>query len=393
MTDTIQVIMSELILDKIKYLCREISKVEWSGIILYTVVGTIQKPKEMSLILQDIIPMNKGTQVYTEYQFNEKKRDSSDYDDRMIDYFCENPKALEEDWKMGHIHSHNTMNVYFSSTDISELEDNCPSHNFYFSLIVNNFMEFTAKVAFLATIETVVTAPYKTLDESGEEYIISSSKLSVKKNRMFMYDCEIEAPETKKILVDDIFFNSVKDIIKLADIPVTPLKKVGFKPYIPASNFAKKVQKPFINVNSALNHSKRHFSDAVFNKEEEENDDLAYHTGPGITETDVFIVTLLRNGVGPDEVINTVEDALEQIEAFKETIDYENLSNSILEVLPEIFEDFYEEEANDDDFFMSKIEEIVEVFELYETQYTFLSRVILTINNMLSKFKENATTV
>jgi hypothetical protein len=402
LTDTIKVVMSDVILDKIKYLCREIAKVEWSGIILYIVEGTIQKPTEMSLILKDIIPMNKGTQAYTEYNFNEKKRDSSGYEDRMIDYFCSNPAALEEDWKIGHIHSHNTMNVFFSGTDISELEDNCPSHNIYFSLIVNNFMEFKAKVAFLATIKTEVTAPYKALDENGEEYIISSSKLSVKKEKMFMYDCVVDAPEDKRPTVDDIFFNSVKEIIKIADTPA-PIKNPAIGMYqhknpivgVPQQqrNFPQKVQKPFSKTSKALKHSQKFFEDLYNQEEEEEEEEEEFVYGGVLTETEIFIITLLRNGTRPDNLITNVEDALEEIDAFKEVLSPLDMSNSILEVLPAIFEDFYADEAQDDEFFIDKIKEVVEVFESYEENYTFLSRVILAINSMLSKFEENGATV
>jgi hypothetical protein len=155
-------------LNKIKYLCREIAKVEWSGILLYSVEGTIREPEKMIITLQDIIPMNKGTQAYTEYNFNEKKRDSSGYADRHIDYIEENEHALE--WHLGHIHSHNTMAVFFSGTDMSELDDNSASHNFYLSLIVNNFMDFTAKVAFRATAEYKISMPYIALDENGNKY-------------------------------------------------------------------------------------------------------------------------------------------------------------------------------------------------------------------------------
>lgn len=47
-----------------------------------------------------------------------------------------------EECRIGHIHSHNTMGVFFSGTDWGELEDNAPNHNYYLSLIVNNFMDF-----------------------------------------------------------------------------------------------------------------------------------------------------------------------------------------------------------------------------------------------------------
>jgi hypothetical protein len=41
------------------------------------------------------------------------------------------------------------MNVFFSGTDMGELNDNSPKHNIYLSLIVNNYLDMTAKLAFI----------------------------------------------------------------------------------------------------------------------------------------------------------------------------------------------------------------------------------------------------
>ena len=94
-----------------------------------------------ALELVDILLMDKGSQSYTAYTF----------DASVIEHMENNPEL--EECKMGHIHSHNTMSVFFSGTDMSELEDNSPNHNYYLSLIVNNFMDFCAKVCFIAQAE------------------------------------------------------------------------------------------------------------------------------------------------------------------------------------------------------------------------------------------------
>ena len=130
----INLVMPEKVYNQIQYLCREIAKEEWSGILFYKIEGSIQDIENFKIILEDILPLNKGTQAYTEYTF----------DERVIEHMEEN-EHLEE-CRMGHIHSHNTMGVFFSATDWSELEDNVVNHNYYLSLIVNNFMDFCAKL-------------------------------------------------------------------------------------------------------------------------------------------------------------------------------------------------------------------------------------------------------
>lgn len=89
--------MPEKVFNQIQYLCQQIAKVEWSGILFYKTEGSIQDPETYKIILEDILPLHKGTSTYTEYTF----------DERVIEYMEEN-EHLEE-CKMGHIHSHNTM--------------------------------------------------------------------------------------------------------------------------------------------------------------------------------------------------------------------------------------------------------------------------------------------
>ena len=89
---------------------------EWSGILLYSVKGSIKEPEKMELHAEDIIPMDKGSAGATEYEYNKKSMfDTSKFDDKHIDYInamCdEHPEVLE--WKVGHIHSHNSMGKQF----------------------------------------------------------------------------------------------------------------------------------------------------------------------------------------------------------------------------------------------------------------------------------------
>ena len=82
--------MPEKVLNQIQYLCQQIPKVEWSGILFYKVEGSIKDPENMKIILEDILPMHKGTKAYTEYSF----------DERVIEYMMNN-EHLEE-CRIGH---------------------------------------------------------------------------------------------------------------------------------------------------------------------------------------------------------------------------------------------------------------------------------------------------
>lgn len=388
--------MPDEVLNKIKYLCKLIPRVEWSGILLYSVEGSIKEPEKMVITLKDIIPMNKGTQAYTEYNFNEKKRDTSGYIDRHIDYTNEKEEALE--WHLGHIHSHNTMNVFFSGTDLSELDDNSASHNFYLSLIVNNFMDFTAKVAFRAMAETqVASLPYIALDEDGNPYHIDKSDFRVSKEKLFMYDCAIESSK-EDINVDSLFAKSVDEIIKEADkpkyIPVVTSPVPGFQ------------QKPFTNPNAPAVSKPDPKVVANQNAKVKQKptevvrgfiDDFPYSEvvdlfgDGGNSETEEFVITLFRGTNPPEEEGITLLSVFDEIAAVN--IKDIEVSKSIISNYPALFEKYYEDKADDGDFFVEKTEEIIEVLEDYEDEYYFLSNVIMSLKYMVIKFEEYDTAI
>lgn len=381
--ENIKVLMPDEVLHKIKYLCNAISQVEWSGILLYKVEGSIKTPKKLALVLKDIIPMHKGTQAYTEYTFNEPKRDTTGYDDRMIDYFNENMHALEEDWKIGHIHSHNNMNVFFSGTDTEELRDNSPSHNFYLSLIVNNRMDFCAKVSFIATVQKEISAPYTALDENGIEYSVNTSKFTVKKEKMYVYDCDIEA-NREVIKVDDFFTKSVGEIIQKADVKPTFNQNAwgNNKNWIPAPQ-QKQIQQnrtPYPPVKKVETQVKNTFGWKNFKKEEP------------LSEVDEFIISLL----GEDENFSSdsVEDSLDYLDSIKGMFTVPDLVSHCIENYLDQFEYFFDTtEELEYDFFIQTTSQVIHKLSSFEKKYTFLPSLVFSLKQMLKNFTQNGTTV
>lgn len=123
-----KLIIPSNVIDKIHYLHSKIKAIEWSAILVYEVVeGEVEKPETLVLRVKDFILMDIGNATYTEYEF------STDDDYSFTKY----TDALENGYKIGHLHTHHTMNCFFSGTDTDELFDNSEKHNFYLSLIVN----------------------------------------------------------------------------------------------------------------------------------------------------------------------------------------------------------------------------------------------------------------
>lgn len=198
---------------QIQYLCKNISKVEWSGALFYTTEGSIQKPETFKITLKTILPLDVGSTAYTEYSLDERFMDfiEEDFEERSL-------------WKLGHIHSHNTMDVFFSGTDMAELNDNAPAHNFYLSLIVNNYMDFMAKVAFIGEAkQDIKKVPYMAKDSEGKDYVIETQDFEVNTTKLFIYDCVIDAPK-EEVIVSEIFNAQVAKIMepKPKPIPTTP---------------------------------------------------------------------------------------------------------------------------------------------------------------------------
>jgi hypothetical protein len=201
------------VLHQIQYLCKLISKVEWSGALFYTTEGSIEKPETFKITLKTILPLDMGSQAYTEYNLDERFMDfiEEDFEERCT-------------WKLGHIHSHNSMAVFFSGTDMAELNDNAPAHNFYLSLIVNNAMDFLAKVAFIGEAKRdIKQVPYTAKNVQGQDYIIEKQDFEVNSQKLFIFDCDIYS-DLQELSTTEQFIAQVAKIME-----PKPVKKVESK--------------------------------------------------------------------------------------------------------------------------------------------------------------------
>ena len=199
------------VLHQIQYLCKKIAEVEWSGALFYTTEGSIEKPETFKVTLKTILPLDKGSKAYTEYNLDERFMDfiEEDFEERCT-------------WKLGHIHSHNSMGVFFSGTDMAELNDNAPAHNFYLSLIVNNAMDFLAKVAFIGEAKKdIKQVPYTAKNVQGQDYIIEKQDFEVNTQKLFIYDCEIYS-DLQELSITDQFIAQVAKIMEPKPVKTFP---------------------------------------------------------------------------------------------------------------------------------------------------------------------------
>lgn len=211
----IKVLISVKAYSKISFLLQKISDVEWSALLFYTVKGHITDPDNMVCKVEDIYLMDKGTGAHTSHDYN---------DEDVAEAFETYPEYM--DMKLGHIHSHNSMNVFFSSTDKDELLDNVSNHLYYLSLIVNNKGEMCAKVAYEGK---QILKNKTTLKNKLGNWVTTSFSKPVEKNVMFVHECNI-------VLLIDKGASFLERFKKITTKPITvptnystiPKKDTGF---------------------------------------------------------------------------------------------------------------------------------------------------------------------
>jgi hypothetical protein len=209
----LKVYLSDKVWHKMQYLCTHIDKVEWSGCIFYDIKGSLFNPESIKINILDLIPLDKGSEAFTTYNF----------DERVLNYMV----AMDYlEHKIGHCHSHHNMNTFFSGTDLSELYENSETIKPYLSIIINNRYDFSCKLAFRTTKLMKYKYQYQDIDYSKcelEDY---------KETEVIMiYDCDVIAPK-KELIVDGLFLQQFKDINKPKKVISTTksnLKPIGFK--------------------------------------------------------------------------------------------------------------------------------------------------------------------
>jgi len=165
-----------------EFFCEKNRAVEWSGVMFYRVQGNINNISEMIITPLDILLMDIGTTAHTEFTMSPE----------VVDY--EINEGLFGCGR-GLIHSHNNMNVFFSSEDISELNDVAPLYLYYVSLIVNNKSEMMAKIALVGDMDSRII--YSTsLDQKNPKPVPVEL---IKAKHLLTVDLQIESDVTLSV--------------------------------------------------------------------------------------------------------------------------------------------------------------------------------------------------
>ncbi len=284
--------------------------------------------------------MDKGTGGYTEFN----------WDEAVVDFMIDNPEAM--DWKKGHIHSHNTMGVFFSGTDMSELNDNAPNHNIYLSLIVNNYMAMKAKIAMIGT---GTFQSFTCKDEEGHDWDLRLVEPKTK-TIMFSYDCEIIG-NVDEVTAPEDFSKRVDQIIEKKKQDIKSFKKEADAAGVKDEHWFGKGEENFLGSGGKLwddnKHSNVPFKGPLARKED---DDI-----------DCFGAFVLRMGnIVTDDCL---EDALDAIEQSDFSIDA--ILAAIASSYPAYYENFFDgaDKYKTPDMYVKVISTIIEKLEEYPEVY------------------------
>lgn len=223
--DIFKIVIPAEVEKKIRFLCKNIWDVEWSGVLFYKVEGAFED-KSLTIRCVDLFQMDIGTSAYTEFNVSPD----------MATYMVDHPELLEEGIYQGLIHSHNNMATFFSGTDTATLsaEGNDMAH--FVSLIVNNAGKYTAGI----------TRKYKCVQTVSEKYTYPTWNGEVREG-VETFDIEEEKLEWFNLDIvfedatDDFeteMMERLKEIKESKKKAITPVYKGGYPQY---GNYGKNI--------------------------------------------------------------------------------------------------------------------------------------------------------
>ena len=309
--DIFKIVIPAEVEKKIRFLCKNIWDVEWSGVLFYKVEGAFED-KSLTIRCVDLFQMDIGTSTYTEFNVSPD----------MATYMVDHPELLEEGIYQGLIHSHNNMATFFSGTDTATLsaEGNDMAH--FVSLIVNNAGKYTAGV----------TRKYKCVQTVSEKYTYPTWNGEVKEG-VETFDIEEEKLEWFNLDIvfedatDDFeteMMERLKEIKESKKKAITPVYKGGYPQY---GNYGKNIA-PTKEVGSTFPMDKDKYygeegrgwykaneakqlpvkqGELPFDQPEEENLDIPY----GVVTVDEDIVQSIVRQLVTSSIIISNESAVD----------------------------------------------------------------------------------
>ena len=174
-------IVEESLEFKIRKLLKDIHNIEWSGILFYTIEGSLDTT--ITVKCKDLLPLNIGSGAFTSFEVDAK----------IVSYVAEHELY---DCMQGLIHSHHNMATFFSGTDTNTLLKEGSDSNNFVSLIVNNEGTYNAAITWKEHSVKKVTKTFFgasiASDTEKEETEVCYSYMTVQVENKEIVDDELE---------------------------------------------------------------------------------------------------------------------------------------------------------------------------------------------------------
>jgi hypothetical protein len=341
--DNLNVFLSEKAFNKMKFLCENINKIEWSGCIVYSIEGSLTHKESIFIEVHDLIPLDKGSVSFTSYSF----------DERVLNFMVEN-NYLE--YKIGHLHSHHTMNTFFSGTDLEEVNENSEFIKPYLSIIINNKYEFSCKLAFRLKVLGSSVYEYQDIDNNMKETYTND-----KDEYVGYYDCNVIVP---KLSIDDKeFMKQYENIIKPKPVAIVNKNHQSYQGYQ-----SKLDLDDWVNYNTS--YGWEGFDDKSILVDDYPNED--------------FIAYVLRLGIGLKNK-ETLDDVLEDIDNLyirDKSFLVESYAKTMVDDFRIYVKDFFKLNMVEDEFLKQQIEMFTDTLYFNKDAFYFIDELLEELNNL-----------
>lgn len=262
--------------------------------------------------------------------------------------------------------SHQSFSTFFSGTDTSELKDNVDNHNYYLSLIVNNAMETSCKIAFKGKQSI---QQHSIISFNGYDGKLSTIKNNTKleEDVMFTYNCNVELEQSFN--VSSTFSKRVDEIIsnKVAADEAKKLEQASKKSTLPINKYYNQAsfQRSF-----EFDEEEPWIKDTL--AQEEKYESKSYNNKKDILEDDELEGMVADCLCGKYQCLKTVDEAL-----FSANIDYKEKGEKYIAEVGIFFRNMYPAYTGEDEPDESMLTDVLETLYFYgEDEFPELTELL-----------------
>ena len=379
-------IVEESLEFKIRKLLKDIHNIEWSGILFYTIEGSLDTT--ITVKCKDLLPLNIGSGAFTSFEVDAK----------IVSYVAEHELY---DCMQGLIHSHHNMATFFSGTDTNTLLKEGSDSNNFVSLIVNNEGTYNAAITWKEHSVKKVTKTFFgasiASDTEKEETEVCYSYMTVQVENKEIVDDELDgiikalkkekelaaAKYTSPITVKTSYQKGCEgdgklDLFNYRDVEYNPFPDA----YTPSSHRPNCYDKEYYNKGVSDRHDKT--GTALTNVENNKSvqinifENKQYEKALEAATAQLITLNILAKAIPTkdrDKIFNTINNRVK--DTFPVADDFELVLESVIEIVMQILAP---SDSSFDDEITMVASDLIGELEPFESSVDHVSDIIRILN-------------